>query len=450
MQVAPWRLVVISGLIALLGAMWAHGMPAGSVWRYHLDAGRDLLAGRLPYTPTYPIWGYSLLAAGVGDVLIWIQAFLATTALALWWRVVTMGAGSPGGLLASGRWPGLTAFLMAPWLLLATSYYSNSMGSILALFGFGALWWYWDGRRGVGWLVLAGVCFGLGANIRGEYLMIAGLMAVGLVVCRQRGVHSTWGERIVRAAVFLAAVIAMMVPWMVYTAKVTGAPRLTAANGAVSIYQGLGTLPGNPWGIVPTDEASQWIARRHLGAEAWSQVGERYFSAALREAIRQHPDAALRRVLHGWRAQLMQGLYIPNLRAFVATDERDEVIMGLALETLRQGIGAGANSTPMERARELGLGLSDLTARHVFVLAAELSLRAIYGLVFLGLVGAAGWLCWRGRIDSLQAWTVGVLFFQLLFVSGVVYALPRHSTLILPVLVGVLLRARATASSGRT
>lgn len=425
--------------LCLIGAWCAVLQGPQTIWLDHAQAGRKLITGVVPDNPTYPIWGFSILAGGLGTGIVWLQAAAAAAVAAIYYgcaRNDGVSGAAPDGATPRALW---AALLMAPWFATATSYYSNSVPSILALAGTVLLWQAAGQPISWGRIAASALLFGLAANMRTEYLLIAVLLGGVLLAYDHPGRPLAIGLRFRRALVFVALALATMIPWAIFTKATVGQYRLSATNSGASAYLGLAQLPNNPWGVVLQDAFVDDLARRELGAVNANTVpADDYLKRAFVDAVKAHPVAFAERVLHGWRVMLIQGPYLPNLRVLLARDSADEKLLSLAAEAVKQRLNLNVNWYKVQELEGLGLSLGDLKARHYAVLAFEAALRILFTAAVVILMGGLAWRLLRGHrlgFVDLVAWAYMA---HLFFVAGFIQTAPRHTALLLPLLLAAL------------
>lgn len=430
--------------LSLLGAISSAVTVKGGVWFDHLRSGKLLLSGHVPDNPTYPIWGYSIFAAVFGDSLLWIQAALAV-AVATWWFRIVMERSGVDGFYASRRFAVLIALALLPWFAVVTTYFSNSIACILALMACCLLWradmtglWTWR-------TILAGLILGLAANIRGEFLVISFLLSIcvlfsGWLAGKDR-TPST--KPFVNTSLLLASVLAAMIPWAVFTKAVTGEYRLTSSNSGAVSYLGLGLLPNNPWNIVAKDEYVDNIALKDIGSNsAWTIASDQYFKTLYNEAILREPIAFARRLILGWKIMLLQGMYVPNMRQVLITEKNDELVASFAVEQIKNNLSLSADLYTIDRARSAGVGLRHLKGHHIAVIACEILLRTFTVILLLGLMAVLIFRLVSQWPYTFVGWTALAFVIVLFLISGFVQTSPRHSTLLLPIVLGALLMSK--------
>ncbi|MGH9465710.1 MAG: hypothetical protein ACRD0X_08675 [Thermoanaerobaculia bacterium] len=422
-------LVAVAALFALLGLYsYAAGFGRLGVWRVHVADGERLLAGTLPSNPTYPAVAYSWLAGCFGELIVLPQAALALGALVLLGRAVESEVGPPTPSRLREGSPWLLGVLL-PWLLLVVSYYSNSVASILLLCGALAFVRGLRADRPAAFL-LAGACVGLAHGFRTE-LLSTGLLLVVAAAILGRSRRCAARNGLLAAGGLLIA----MAPWLVYTSATTGRLLLGTTNGPAVAFLGLGTLPHNPWGIVPSDKYALRLAREEVGLGPWTPEAADYFRRRFVAAAIGHPAAFAARVGMGWTRWLAQGLYLPPLEQLLLLDDEDTRRLDYARELLKERVGLGANAYQLEAYREAGIDRSSVAFRHRAMLVVDAILRSAAAAALAALAVAYARGLWRARDRVLPA-ALGVVFLLPSFLlAGLVQADARHTTMTLPVAV---------------
>jgi hypothetical protein len=414
--------------VVLFALYCAVALPKGSVWENHLADGILFMTGRLPATPAYPMWGYSLLAGVLHENVIYLQALLVLLFFCAWYGSCLARRRrmeERGRLLPAA--PVLTALVLAPFVFLSVSYFSNALAQLLAFAGTWILYLAVEERRPIWTFALAGALLGLGYHFRTELLLLAGLLAAALVVSVLRRRRSA-----AAVAAFAVAFTAMLIPWLAYTGSTLQQARLSTTNSGGSTYQGLGQLPSNPWGVEYSDDFVEAIAKAKGLGSPWSEASARYFTQRYFEAIRSHPTAFAKRVLVGWRYMLSQGVYLPKFRLFGADDKRDAELLLYLDETLRSRLGLNAHDDQLAKLRAKGISDGSLTLRHYAILGTEYAARIFYAAAFVGMLGLAATLSLRSRFRDFAAMVFLAYLVFLLFGAGFLQTNPRHTTLIVP------------------
>ena len=450
MDVADTRLFAILWVLAIIAALLVTiNVPKGGVWNDHVRDGIVFLQGNVPDPPTYPIWGYSILAGLFGDCVVFVQALLLASIGIYWFSATKSRIAEPArDLSITNVWPQWTprfSFLdsasvvvlyLLPFAFLAVSYYSNSMTYLLII---PATWQLCVAvERNQDWTAYAvpGFLFGIAANFRSEALLLGALLGAAMVaygLLRGKFIVS------LRRALFFGAVIFIStLPWQLYSYRTVGEASMSATNGGGSMYLGLGLLHDNPWGIEDSDDFVADIANAHGLGSPWSYESSKYFKQEFSAAIREHPGSYAKRIIHGWMQMLIQGVYMPDFRELLK-DENDLLLIDVINEDWKGRLGLNVNRNDVARYRELGLSSNDVGPKHYLVLFCEYGLRAFYAAVFLVSLALAFYVATRSRpVRFISFVLLAYVSFEL-FVTCLVFSVPRHTTILLPVMLMTLL-----------
>ncbi|MFH1218949.1 MAG: glycosyltransferase family 39 protein [Candidatus Eisenbacteria bacterium] len=440
-------------LLASSLAFYISGLlpKGGGVWDGHLKAGLLFLKGSIPKIPAYPMWGYSLLSGVFKENITLFQGALLLV-VCLYWYKSLFGFATivqhPRKLTKIIENPIVVAIMLVPFIFLSLSYFSNSMASILVFWGVWMLYLAVENKRGIGYYAASGLLIGLGFNFRSENLLLGillffALLAFGFLKRRV-------GHYLRMAAMFLITLFLAVLPWITYTSFTVKQPLLCSTNAGAVMYLGLGILPNNPWNILPGDGYVLRIAsERNLGSP-WSADANEYFRLHYLQSIKEHPMSFVKRVVVGCRHMLMQGLYFPDFRNLVS-DNRDKILVDYLNERMQLAFGLKANRMQLEQYRSMGIDSKALSFRHYAIVVSEYGLRFMYLCIFIMLLGSCILLSLKTRFDSFAAFIFTAHFAFILFRAGFIQTLPRHTTLVLPILIStmiVLLRNPSQREAG--
>ncbi|WP_169796511.1 hypothetical protein [Chondromyces crocatus] len=342
-----------------------------------------------------------------------LQIGLGAMALAAIWvrtRAVIPRAG----------WLKVLLLLALPWHALALSQWSMAPAMSLGVLGVVGFERALRTSR-AGQAVMAGVAFGAALNVRSELL----LWTVGCIVCgvqfamRAERSRRTWKPLLT----FVATVALCLAPWALWYRAHTGRTSLVSSNGGMVAYLSLGQLPGNPWGIVADDAfAVAFLRARADGVDPVSDAGDQRFAAAFRDAIREHPGAFARKILHNGRNAVLGGFHVGE----VPLDADERVALDVVKERIK--LAAGLNPNQAEIAQYKAQGVWEnarLSGRGVFAVAFQAS-GVLLGALFLGMMGVG--LCAalpRWRKEPWLVLLASVVVLQLASVALFQYQ-PRH------------------------
>jgi hypothetical protein len=408
-------------------------------FRAAIVAGMDPAANHCA-SPTFPMWGYGwLLAVTTGKyVLLLFQIALAVGAAWIFLRVLQETAVmsrraarlAKAALLVSVPWYAANA-LRWPYSEAASLLLAAVAVLVLALV---------RGGRDYRLFAASGILLGVALNFRSDYIALPVLAAVVLLA-----LGSQRSALAARVAVWLAAIVVALVPWMVYSARATGHVLATSTNGGHVLFIGLGQLPGNPWGITPFDSDPRM--RRELDAHFGHTVSSLTYASDtfLRDRflhlVREHPAAWLHKDARNAGHTFVDGFYDGEFIQQTSCGARCWV---------RYGYSADGTNAVRSRLTTL-FGSSGLSAGE----------RIRFALVQLGI--------YEGKLVSLLGFLAAVVVFVLalrrrllplalvalvpvyvLLLNAFVYELPSYSSNAYVFLVVLLAVAAARAARAFT
>jgi hypothetical protein len=257
--------------------------------------------------PTFPMWGYGwlLLITESKLALLVLQNVVAIAAVWYFVRALERYAVLNEPALR------LLKFLIVvslPWYAFNSLRWPYSIAVSLVLTSLALL------IRGVErgdatWpFALAGAAFGVALNFRSDYYLFPMVVAVAVLVFAR----ARWGQRLRWAGAWLGAAYVLLAPWAIYTHHATGHYLLTSTNGGHVLYISLGNLPGNRWGITPSDHDPR------MGDEIEARFGHRntliyesdvYLRSRWRELVAEQPREFARKLVHNTISVAWNGVY---------------------------------------------------------------------------------------------------------------------------------------------
>ncbi|HEX7278141.1 MAG TPA: hypothetical protein VF255_00830 [Solirubrobacterales bacterium] len=264
------------------------------------------------------------------------------------------------------------------------------------------LLWAWEGNWGR-WL-LPGVLFGALALVRPEYLAITFLIALVVFL---REARDDWRPSLLRAAVFLGAMVLVVAPWAIRNAVALDRFVPISTGGGQVLFAGT---------YLPSDGDPEKV-----GAEV----------------VAENPDL--------FQPQDARRLRLEQILARLAADrypgvETDQALSKLGKEQLWDGISeepaeyAGFVTTKVWRI--WSQGQRDVMQEPVWKVVR-------WALVAFGLFGLAI-LAWRRRWEALL---IGTIFLAITALSALLVASPRRALVLVPLLAA--LSGVAIASVGQ-
>ena len=410
------------------------------IWHRHAVAGNHFLNNEIPELHSYPMWGLSFLVAGLGKpAALGVQAIVTLFICIFWYSTILNQVGNIKNskyirYLKSGP---LVAIMMFPFIMITISEHANSFVCLLTLLGWSLLSLLRSNNlKGVKYYILSGVLFGIAYNFRAEALLLIVLMFMaillsGLLENRLKTFTS-------KGSIFLFSALIMTLPWLTYTGTVGKSIQLSSTNGGAVMYLGLGYLPNNPWGIVADDRFVAKIAEDNGFISPWSESANIYFTEQYINAVVSEPASFIYRVIHGWKLMFMQGIELPNMRRLFSQGGHDFEVIDFLNENIKKSLGLSVNIKELNSYHEKGINNQDIMSKHYLIVLTEYSLRLIYAMLFLSLVLMAVYLSIKDRFNSFTSLSfIGYFAFSLL-IAGFIQTLPRHTTILLPILISTI------------
>jgi hypothetical protein len=411
--------ILLLGLGLRLGEAWDGRAPVYDAKAYaaiaaSLDEGNGFTVGAQAtqpssnYSPGLPLFvaGLYQVSGAVHErfarvVLALIGTLSVLFAYAIGKRLVPGGGKTQralkrtpyGGHYSANAWPALVGALVVAIYPAVLEYQGMLMGEPLAATllsgGVLALLWAWEGRW-ARWL-LPGALFGALALVRPEYLAVAGFVAV-VVFAREARVD--WRSSLLRAAVFLGAVLVVIAPWTIRNAVALDRFVPISTGGGQVLFAGT-YLPsdGDP------ERVGEEVVARHLELFA--------------------PDAAQHLRLEQILARLAHSRY-PEL-------ETDQALSRMGKEQLLDDI----SEEPLEYAGFVAAKVGRIWSHGPRAVMREPAWEALHWvLIALGLLGLAV-LAWRRRWEALLLATI---FLAITAASALLVASPRRVLVLVPLL----------------
>lgn len=290
-------------------------------------------------------------------------------------------------------WAALVGALVVAIYPALLEYQGMMMGEPLAATllsgGVLALLWAWEGNW-ARW-VLPGALFGALALVRPEYLAVAGLVAVVVLAREARG---DWRQSLLRAAIFLGALVVVIAPWTIRNAVALDRFVPISTGGGQVLFAGT---------YLPSDGDPEKV-----GAEVVSRHPELFA-----------PDAAQQLRLEQILARLAHARY-PEL-------ETDQALSKMGKEQLWDDI----SEEPLEYIGFVATKVGRIWSHGPRAVMREPVWEALHwALIALGLIGLAV-LAWRRRWEALLLATI---FLAITATSALLVASPRRILVLVPLL----------------
>jgi hypothetical protein len=270
---------------------------------------------------------------------------------------------------------------------------SEPLAATLLSGGVLAVLWAWDGDW-VRWL-LPGALFGALALVRPEYLGVAVLVAAVVFV---REVKSDWRRSLLRAAIFLGALVVVIAPWTIRNAVALDRFVPISTGGGQVLFTGT---------YLPSDGDPEKV-----GGEV---VAENPDLFAPQDAQRLRLEQILARLAHAQNPKT----------------ETDRALSKMGKEQLWDDI----SEEPVEYAGFLATKVSRIWSHGPRDVMREQGWELLHwALVAFGLLGLAV-LAWQRRWEALL---FGTIFLAITMISALLVASPRRVLVLLPLIAALI------------
>jgi 4-amino-4-deoxy-L-arabinose transferase-like glycosyltransferase len=310
----PWSLalavfaVALAARLAVLSQVERHYPLADRVvideqayesWALEIAAGDWLGSEVFFQEPLYPYWiaGVYSLAGPDRSLLRRVQAVLGALTAAGVYLLARRLFGPLAGLVAGAA----VALHRAAWFLPAVLLKENLVLPLLCALAALLTLGFPRARPSAPWRALTvGVLAGLGALLRGNFLLLIPWLAAGLGWLAWRGAGRRAG--LAQGAAVLAGVALVLLPVALRNYAVGEVFALTTSGAGTNVYGGNNLQ--NPYGRatefdwvrgIPEHEAADWEheAERRLGRELSPTEVSRYWLGQVLVSFREHPRAHL-------------------------------------------------------------------------------------------------------------------------------------------------------------
>jgi hypothetical protein len=310
-----WWWVPAAGLVPFFVYLNADAANMQGVYGSYVCFRREILHGLHPaanpcQSPTFPMWGYGwlLVITRTKAALLVFQGLAGLAAAWYFLRVLSQGGELGGWGLRLSK---LLLLVCIPWYAFHALRWPYSEASTLVVLSIAVLCLVLR-REGpsFGLTALSGILFGLALNFRSDFILLPLVVAL-VVIFTCRGSHRLQLQRL---GLWLVTIVVALAPWMVYSARVTGHVLFTSTNAGHVLYISLGQLPGNPWGITPSDTDPRMQREldahfRHESTSSLTYASDQYLRHRFIQLVREHPGAWLHKDLDNARDTLSQGFY---------------------------------------------------------------------------------------------------------------------------------------------
>ncbi|MFQ5584345.1 MAG: hypothetical protein ACE5GL_07920, partial [Calditrichia bacterium] len=290
-----------------------HGQGMSGILPYYRNFKEIILSGFDPAAvagavPTFPMWGYGwvfLLTENKLAILVF-QNVLSIFSIWFCLRLADENTYLPSGVITLAK---ILVVVAVPWYAfhsLLWPYSTSNSLIILALFLFVKA--ISSKYKTPYPLLISGLLFGLALNFRSDYY----LFPMGLILII--GLTTEFSKQFLqKSALWLALIYLTLIPWGLYTKSATGHFLITSTNAGATLFIGLGNLPGNKWGITPTDSDPRMHRdiQSHFGEKTSfvSYKADQFLKTAVLEKIMEDPAHFGKKVLYNLKKTLLGGIY---------------------------------------------------------------------------------------------------------------------------------------------
>jgi len=266
---------------------------------------------------------------------------------------------------------------------------SEPLAATLLSGGILAALWAWDG--GLARWLLPGAAFGALAMVRPEYLGVAVLVA-GVIFVRET--RRDWRSSLVRATVFLAAVVVVVAPWTIRNAVALDRFVPISTGGGQVLFAGT---------YLPSDGDPEKV-----GAEV----------------VAEHPEH--------FESQDAQRLRLEEILARLAEQRYPDMETDEALSKLgKEQIWDGVSGEPLDYAGFVATKVWRVWSHGPRDVMREPSWEVLHwAMVVLALLGL-GVLAWQRRWEAML---IGAIFLAITAISALLVASPRRVLVLVPLL----------------
>jgi 4-amino-4-deoxy-L-arabinose transferase-like glycosyltransferase len=192
--------------------------------------------------------------------------------------------GRRAGILAAVIYAFLPPAIFLTLPLLPDAYMRFFMALVLCLASFAGprRWWI---------LLVTGAAIGLACQFRPQFLLLPPVLFLALWAWRRQ-----FWTTVAWTAGMVLVELAVMVPWVLWTKSATGTALLTTTAAGGGMYESLGEIPDNPWGIVLHDSWVEQDARKRGFSSAWSVKANTFYRRRFLECVAEKPGLYARLV----------------------------------------------------------------------------------------------------------------------------------------------------------
>lgn len=242
---------------------------------------------------TYPMWGYSLLnlpdsILNSKFLILFFQVLFTFFGLHYFYKIFSIEK-SYYHLL-----------LFIPFIALLSAKMPDSPSAFLILPIF-----YYLKQLNLKSIIIAGLLSGVLINIRSEYQILIMFFAVFLLIKSVK-----FKNKLIYSILYIILSFLLILPWGIRSYNNNGKFITGSTNGMAVMYNCLGQLPGNKWGITPLDSSAFAYVNSKSIDNAYSIEGEAALKKEVINLIKQEPFEFIKKSIYNLSSAFMGGLYI--------------------------------------------------------------------------------------------------------------------------------------------
>jgi hypothetical protein len=162
-------------------------------------------------------------------------------------------------------------------------------------------------------IILSGLCLGITLNFRSDYYLLP-ILIFGIIM-----IYYKFQFKIFKLmCIWIISIYTLLLPWSLYTHKITGHYSITSTNAGAAQLIGMGSLPNNIWGILPSDgdPLAHTILQNRMGDDKYSFIqyvhyeGSEILKSEFIKRVTSNPQEYLRKLLNSFEQTLNNGVYI--------------------------------------------------------------------------------------------------------------------------------------------
>lgn len=290
-----------------------HGQGMSGILPHYRDFKAIILSGfdatAVPgATPTFPMWGYGwvFLLTESKFVILIFQNILAIFSVWFCFRMIEENKYLPSGVMKIVK---ILMVITVSWYAFHSLLWPYSISNSLIILSLALFVKAISSEQKDHYpLLISGLLFGLALNFRSDYY----LFPVGLIIII--GIITKLNKPFLqKSALWLALIYLSLIPWGLYTKSVTGHFLITSTNSGAVLFIGLGSLPGNKWGITPYDgdPKMQHVIKSHFGENTSyvSYEADEHLKKVFFKMISEDPFHFAKKVLHNLKEIIVGGTY---------------------------------------------------------------------------------------------------------------------------------------------